>query len=165
MGFGLCWEGCQRAFLLIWPIRKLKHRELKRPARGHTAGQRQSRGSSPGSLCKFPTPGAPTALPHRAQLCCGGSSIMDLPCCLCMHSTFGTGPLVIKVPRDRKAGLKQSWKHKKENKTTVLTGASPGESTGVQLKAWPHPRAQEVTLGPPSGFQSPQDQANCQRYY
>lgn len=127
IGFDHPWEDCQKPFLLIWPIRTLKHRELKRPVGGHAAGQRQSWAQTLGNLCKSPAPASP---PHSPARLCGGIRRHHLFPLLFMHSTTGTGPLMIKAPRDRKAQLKHSWK----NKTTPSTGTSPGGNTGVPLR-------------------------------
>lgn len=96
--------------------------------RGLLEAMQQDRGRAG---LKPPAPSLPLHSP--AWLCCGSSRHYLFPLVF-MHSTFGTGPLVIKAPRDRKAQLKHSQKNKKENKTTASTGTSPGGSTGVLLR-------------------------------
>lgn len=60
IGFDHLWEDCQKAFLPIWPIRKLKHREL----RCLSEAMQQDRGRAG---LKPPAP-APTAQPRLALL-------------------------------------------------------------------------------------------------
>lgn len=60
--------------------------------RGHAAGQRQSWAPAP----------APRLPPHSPAWLCGGSSRRYLLPPLSVPSALGTGPWVIKAPRDRK---------------------------------------------------------------
>ena len=81
-GFGHLCEDCHMAFLLLWQIRKLEHRVLKRSSGGYAAGQKQGWAQTLGNLCIFPAPASrvpcplsliPRPSPHcpRLWLCCG----------------------------------------------------------------------------------------------
>lgn len=90
-------------FLPIWQIRKLK--PFRALSRSRAAGQRQSWVQT--RAVRRSRPRFPRAWGSAGRLC-WGSSRQDLFPALFMRGTSGTGPLVIKTPRDRKAELKHS---------------------------------------------------------